>query len=214
MDTDSDDDGILDTEEIAIYGTDPADFDSDDDQLSDGLELGFIAATTDTNPLIFVADEDPLTTTDPLAWDTDGGGVPDGQEDHDQNGAVDTWDTDPNNPNDESFTAYFSGIVPGGKVHIEVWNATPFETIIPAYSLKGPGPSPTGLGILIDLSRPIALMDPFLSDAQGRASVDRLPVPNSAPLGLQVWMQVVEVPLSNNLEPRASNSVLITVGAY
>ena len=61
--------------------------------------------------------------------------------------------------------------------------------------------------------RPITLMDPFLSDAAGRASVDRLPVPASAPLGLPVWMQAVEVPISGNLQPRASNPVLIPIGA-
>ena len=213
VDADTDDDGILDTDEVAIYGTNPAIFDTDGDQLSDGLELGFTSGTSDTNPLMFVPDSDPLTITNPLEPDSDFGGVPDGQEDHDHNGAVDPWDTDPNNGADESFVAYFSGIIPGGKVHIEVWGATPFETIIPAYSLKGPGPSPTGLGILVDLSRPITLMDPFLSDAEGRASVDRLPVPNSAPLGLPVWMQAVEVPLSNNLQPRASNPVLIPIGS-
>jgi len=214
VDGDTDDDGIPDVDEVPLYGTDPREYDTDEDGLPDGLEVGITIPHLDSNLNFFIADEDPGTTTNPLVGDSDGGGVLDGTEDYDHNGAVDTWDTDPNNGADESFVAYFSGIIPGGKVRIEVWGATPFETIIPAYSLKGPGPSPTGLGILVDLSRPITLMDPFLSDAEGRASVDRLPVPNSAPLGLPVWMQVVEVPLSNNLEPRASNSVLITVGAY
>ena len=213
VDLDSDDDGISDDDEVGLWGTDPAKYDSDGDGLGDGLELGFTSGTTDTNPLFFVPDTDPLTTTDPLNADSDGGGAVDGAEDHDGNGAVDTWDTDPNDPGDEAFAVYFSGIFPDGKVHIEVWNATPLETIIPAYSLAGPGPSPTGVGINVDLTRPITLMDPFLSDASGRASVDRLPIPPNAPVGLPVWMQAVEVPISGNLQPRASNPVLIPIGA-
>ena len=137
----------------------------------------------------------------------------DGVEDHDRNGAVDTWDTDPNDPGDEALGVYFSGIFPGGKVHIEVWNAAPLETIIPAYSLKGPGPTPTGLGLSVDLSKPIVSMDPFLTDASGRASVDRLPIPASAPIGLPVWMQAVEISLNSSAAPRKSNPVLIPIGA-
>jgi hypothetical protein len=213
FDVDRDDDGLSNDNEINTFQTNPGAFDSDGDGLSDGLELGLVSGTPDTDLNVFLPDADPNTTTDPNSVDTDRGGLPDGLEDANFNGRLDTWETDPNAAADDQFAAYFSGILPGGRVHIEVWGATPFETIIPAYSLKGPGPSPTGLGIFVDLSRPITLMDPFLSDAQGRASVDRLPVPNSAPLGLPVWMQVVEVPLSNNLQPRASNPVLIPVGA-
>ena len=35
---------------------------------------------TGTDPAVFVPDADPLTETDPLLADTDGGGVPDGEE--------------------------------------------------------------------------------------------------------------------------------------
>ncbi|MGB1449077.1 MAG: BspA family leucine-rich repeat surface protein [Flavobacteriaceae bacterium] len=59
-DTDDDNDGLLDTEEIAD-GTDPRDADSDDDGLSDGEE----------------AEEG----TDPNNPDTDGDGTPDAQDD-------------------------------------------------------------------------------------------------------------------------------------
>ena len=220
LNLDSDNDGLADgAEDLDGDGargaseTDPSNFDTDGDQLPDGLELGLTAGTLDTDGNVFIADADPLTTTNPTLRDTDSGGVEDGIEDQNRDGGVDTWETDPNDPGDEAFAVYFSGIFPGGKVHIEVWNAAPLETIIPAYSLKGPGPSPTGIGINVDLTRPITLMDPFLSDASGRASVDRLPVPASAPPGLPVWMQAVEVPISGNLQPRASNPVLIPIGA-
>ena len=197
LDGDTDDDGIPDPDELPLYGTDPGKFDSDEDGLPDGLEVGITVPHPDTNLNFFIADQDPSTTTNPLAVDSDGGGIPDGTEDHDRNGAVDSWDTDPNNGADEAFAAYFSGIVPGGTVHIEVWNALPLETIIPAYSLNGPGPTPTGLGFDIDLTRPIVSMDPFLSDSFGRGSVNRLPIPPSAPLGLPVWMQAIEISLNN-----------------
>ena len=40
-------------------------------------------------------------STGPLLADTDGGGAPDGAEDRDVNGRVDTGETDPGNPADD-----------------------------------------------------------------------------------------------------------------
>ena len=213
VDGDTDDDGIPDVDEVPLYGTDPREYDTDEDGLPDGLEVGITIPHPDSNLNFFIADEDPGTTTNPLVGDSDGGGILDGTEDHDHNGAVDSWDTDPNNGSDDEFAVYFSGIIPGGTVHIEVWGALPLETIIPAYSLNGPGPTQTGLGFAVDLNRPIVSMDPFLSDASGRASVDRLPIPHSAPLGLPVWMQAVEISLNHPGGPRKSNPVLIPIGS-
>jgi outer membrane protein assembly factor BamB len=72
--TDSDGDGLIDSEEVAL-GTDPDDPDTDADGLSDGDEVhgtyGYV--------------------TDPLLDDTDGDGVSDGDEIH--------WGYDPLNPN-------------------------------------------------------------------------------------------------------------------
>src|SRR5215207_3144549 len=58
---DTDGDGVADSDEINVYGTDPYTWDTDGDGPSDGEEL-------------FV------TGTDPLVWDTDGDGVSDGEE--------------------------------------------------------------------------------------------------------------------------------------
>lgn len=220
LDLDSDDDGIADGVEdldangaVTAYETDAAAFDSDLDGLGDGMEIGIVSGTPDTDMQIFRPDEDPMTTTDPKLKDTDGGGVLDGIEDQNKDGGVNTWETDPNLSSDEAFGLYVSNLLPGQAVHFEVYNATPNETVIPAYSINGPGPTATGLGLFLDHTQPKLLMDPFLSDPEGRASVDRSNVPVSAPLGLSVWFQAVEIPLSSVLPPRKSNSLLVPIGA-
>ncbi len=111
-DADSDDDGIIDGSEQYWYEDsdydgiiNACDPDSDNDGLMDGTEAGITAATahpdTDQTSPSFVPDQDPSTTTDPLNADTDSGGVLDGEEDKNQDGKVDTGETDPNNPYDD-----------------------------------------------------------------------------------------------------------------
>ncbi|MFT5682248.1 MAG: outer membrane protein OmpA-like peptidoglycan-associated protein [Myxococcota bacterium] len=104
-DTDSDDDGLADGDEVDLYGTEPLVCDSDEDGLLDGLEAGLTAADidsdTDTTAGCFTEDADPSTTTDPASADTDGGGLPDGDEDLNANGQIDAWETDPNDPSDD-----------------------------------------------------------------------------------------------------------------
>src|SRR5215207_2579205 len=58
---DTDGDGVADSDEINLYGTDPNIWDTDGDGLFDGEEL-FAAGT------------------DPVVWDTDGDGLSDGEE--------------------------------------------------------------------------------------------------------------------------------------
>jgi fimbrial isopeptide formation D2 family protein/uncharacterized repeat protein (TIGR01451 family) len=112
-DADSDDDGIADGDEPLwnedsdgdglVNARDP---DSDNDGLFDGTELGRRTPVADPDgagPLkgtaadspFFVADEDPLTRTNPLSADTDGGGVSDAKEDANGNGRVDSAELDP-----------------------------------------------------------------------------------------------------------------------
>jgi len=119
FDADSDDDGIPDGVDpspkegrtpagedvdldgyIAPWETDPADADSDDDGLFDGTESGLTAPMTPDTDLsagTFVADADPMSTTNPIASDTDGDGSLDGVEDANGNGAVDPGEADPDN---------------------------------------------------------------------------------------------------------------------
>ncbi len=103
-DKDSDDDGLLDPEEVFDTGTDPSKTDTDGDGLQDGTELGVDSGDIgpDTNPAVFKPDADSgATTTNPLVADTDNGSVPDGTEDANRNGRVDAGECDPNNPLDD-----------------------------------------------------------------------------------------------------------------
>lgn len=113
-DADSDDDGLADGEEDAnrngvvdVGETDPCNPDTDGDGIQDGTELGRTAGQPDpdgdgpllgTDLSVFVPDADPLSTSSPLAADSDGDGYPDGVEDSNRNGAVDQGESDPVNP--------------------------------------------------------------------------------------------------------------------
>jgi len=105
FDADSDDDGVPDGSEPKwnedtdgdglINALDP---DSDDDGLYDGTELGLgcDGKDTDKSKKHCRADADAgKTKTDPLKKDTDGGGVSDGSEDANLDGAIDAGETDP-----------------------------------------------------------------------------------------------------------------------
>jgi hypothetical protein len=102
-DADSDDDGLLDGQEAnptddtdgdgLINALDP---DSDNDGLFDGTELGQGCDHPDTADAgTCIPDADPGTKTSPVNADTDGGGVSDGDEDANHNGALDAGETDP-----------------------------------------------------------------------------------------------------------------------
>ncbi|XXT20117.1 hypothetical protein WME94_00940 [Sorangium sp. So ce429] len=110
-DADTDDDGAIDGQEQRP-GEDTdgdglinaRDVDSDNDGLFDGTELGFDceneATNTEAGHCLADADEG-ATKTNPLDADTDDGGVTDGDEDINLNGAVDESETDPNNGDDD-----------------------------------------------------------------------------------------------------------------
>ena len=96
FDTDSDDDGLSDGQEIAI-GTDPFDPDSDDDGLTDGDEVNVHG----TDPLDADTDDDGLNDgdeialgTDPFDPDSDDDGLTDGDE-------VNVYGTDPLDPDSD-----------------------------------------------------------------------------------------------------------------
>ena len=96
FDADTDDDGLTDGIEVDSLGTDPLDTDTDDDGLTDGDEVAF-----ETDPLDTDTDDDGLTDgdevnlfeTDPLTpdVDTDGDGYPDSYDRDDDNDGVPDW---------------------------------------------------------------------------------------------------------------------------
>jgi uncharacterized repeat protein (TIGR01451 family)/MYXO-CTERM domain-containing protein len=104
QDADSDDDGVTDGSEKEpftdsdgdrlINALDP---DSDDDGLFDGTELGRDCSNPATNVALGHCrpDANRATTTDPTNADTDMGGVRDGAEDTNFNGAVNMGERDP-----------------------------------------------------------------------------------------------------------------------
>ncbi|MDI1484076.1 isopeptide-forming domain-containing fimbrial protein [Polyangium sp. y55x31] len=110
-DADTDDDGVIDGKEPNPSDDSDGDGiknvvdpDSDNDGLPDGLELGFDCSNPATDPAanLCKADADSgATTTSPIDADTDNGGIPDGVEDANGNGAVDSGETDPNDPSDD-----------------------------------------------------------------------------------------------------------------
>ncbi len=112
LDTDSDDDGVLDGAEA--NPSDDADGDgqlnindpdADNDGIFDGTELGLDCANADTDVAQGHCVEDAdmgATKTNPLLTDTDFGGRSDGVEDVNANGKVDSGETDPNNKDDDA----------------------------------------------------------------------------------------------------------------
>jgi MYXO-CTERM domain-containing protein len=111
-DADSDDDGAPDGAELdwdqdtdgddLIDALDP---DSDNDGLFDGTEMGFGCAGTDTaaaNENCIADSDQGATTTSPVVADTDLGGIRDGAEDTNRNGAVDVGELDPNLGSDDA----------------------------------------------------------------------------------------------------------------
>ncbi len=80
---DQDDDGLVDTDETDLYGTDPLNPDSDNDAVGDGDEVTYfldpLNPDTDADGLLD-GDEIYSAGTDPLNADTDGDGAIDGIE--------------------------------------------------------------------------------------------------------------------------------------
>ncbi len=110
-DADTDDDGVRDGSEPnwdqdsdndgTLNVLDP---DSDDDGLFDGTEMGLDCGDADTDPTAnnCIPDADGGTTvTDPLDADTDDGTLPDGKEDTNRNGALESGEKNPLDPSDD-----------------------------------------------------------------------------------------------------------------
>lgn len=104
LDTDSDDDGVLDGDEALPFDdTDKdgvpniMDHDSDGDGLPDGLEAGVAKPSPDTDVTAghFISDLDPTTHTSAVKADTDGDGRSDGVEDANSNGRIDACESNP-----------------------------------------------------------------------------------------------------------------------
>ncbi|MCX8228912.1 MAG: hypothetical protein OTJ44_03065 [Planctomycetota bacterium] len=81
-------------------------------------------------------------------------------------------------------------LIAGQPATITVQGAAPGNNILVAYSLTGPGPSPTPLGN-VDLSAPIRQMQPFPADANGQLVFDVMIPPGTT--GMPVFLQAAEL---------------------
>jgi hypothetical protein len=191
-DDDSDDDGILDGEENRTDTTSALAFDSDGDLLGDGMELGRTVGGTGTDPLVFVPDADPATTTHPLLADTDRGQFRDGYEDLDLNGRVDPGEGDPNDPRDDRFPIEVLNPTPGSSAVVHTWRGRRGATNHLAYSAVGSGPNYAGqIDLVLSLTPPVVLLSAHPVDATGQMWA-LLPVPPTVPHGKSFWFQVIE----------------------
>jgi hypothetical protein len=108
-DSDSDDDGLTDGDEVHVYGTEPNNADSDSDGMPDGWEVENGLDPMDGSDAGLDPDGDGLTSleeyeigTDPLNADSDGDGIPDAVEigdpaapyDTNEDGVIDALDED------------------------------------------------------------------------------------------------------------------------
>jgi Bacterial TSP3 repeat/Fibronectin type III domain len=99
-DTDSDGDGLLDADEMAIYGTDPFAADTDGDGLEDAYEVSFWADAWDTD---YDGDGDGVINL--LDFDTDNDGFSDGFEYRQSSDPSDSTSTP--TPASSSWTNYW-----------------------------------------------------------------------------------------------------------
>jgi clumping factor A len=120
-DADSDDDGVRDGAEANLADDTDGDGrinvldpDSDADKLTDGTERGTDCSDAATEKTVCRPDSDAGTTTSMVTPDTDRGGVPDGEEDGDQDGQIDVAERDPNNPADDGPREVDAGVVDAG----------------------------------------------------------------------------------------------------
>jgi hypothetical protein len=220
LDDDCDDDGIMDGTEdrngdgkIRNNELNPNDWDSDNDHISDGIELGYAAPEgLDTDMALFQPDADPLTTTRPLRKDSDGGGLEDHIEDWNRNGKIDPGESDPNDASDDLQLLTIDPIVEGGEATFHFFGCPPDSWIYLCFSFDGVGPSPIGnAGIIMDLTQPIHVRRPIAADSRGRAVNGPNNLPAGIVAGTQLWFQGLTYSPIGAVQQDVTNMVPVTV---
>jgi len=162
LDSDHDDDGFSDGAEdrngngmkdsggvaCTTAETDPTRFDTDSDQLSDGLECGLDGVNPPlpigTNTGVFTKDLDPNTKTDPNLGDTDAGSRTDGDEDAIRNGRLDDGERNPLLGTDDDRDGAFEFTDAGGTPIVTFAAGSPlFIRLIDQDQNPDPNTSPT-----------------------------------------------------------------------
>ena len=105
---DSDNDGIVDFDEVMRFKTDPHKKDTDDDGIPDKIEIQSYIFNKDGEYVSIVEGRHEIVIFESggrarpeINPDTDGGGLKDGDEDLNANGILDDGETDPFNPSDD-----------------------------------------------------------------------------------------------------------------
>lgn len=136
---DSDNDGIVDFDEIYRFHTDPYSNDTDNDGIPDKIEIRsytFLSNDSFDSEDVRKPDTDGDGLRAEIDFDSDNGGTPDGLEDLNKNGKLDPGETDPFNATDDP---YFPS--PVAKFEYSPEKSTVNETITfnatASYSPKG-----------------------------------------------------------------------------
>ncbi len=224
-DRDSDDDGISDGDEYGNPKVDPLNADSDYDGINDGTESGVANPIlgdpanniAGTDLAMFVPDADPSTTTGPDDTDSDDGGTPDGVEDINSNGRVDSGESDPNNSGDDLSDFQITTLSPGQPVTFSISMGNPNHKVVPVYSDAGPGVTNAPLlGVDFGLQKPLVSLHtmapnrfPFQLDANGEGAAT-VTAPHSLNLGGRIWWQAYEFDGTVGNSPRLS-AVIMTI---
>jgi len=106
---DSDNDCVVDFDEMNRFFTDPYDSDTDFDGVPDKAKIisyTFLSDGSFDSEDVRQPDTDNDGWRAELDWDSDNGGVPDGMEDLNHNGFVDIGETDPLNATDDPLVEY------------------------------------------------------------------------------------------------------------
>ncbi|KAA3607224.1 MAG: hypothetical protein DWQ01_16130 [Planctomycetota bacterium] len=214
LDLDTDDDGLRDGEEDRNFDghqdlleTAAELFDSDGDELGDGLELGRTSGTAHTDLDFFVPDLDPNSVTDPLKLDSDGGGISDGIEDFNKDGGFQLGESDPNNLLDDFFDLFIPNLIPGQTATVQISGAKPGAWVSLGLSLTGNGPTQFQ-GFPLSLSLPVYSSEPMFVNPAGSASLN-LEIPGSAGSGKLTHWQAVEI--FDSIKLRLSDPVTVSV---
>jgi outer membrane protein OmpA-like peptidoglycan-associated protein len=164
-DTDSDDDGINDGQEVDVFGTDPTAIDTDADGIQDGTELGFTTtdASAGTDLTVFQPDQDPDTVTNPKNADTDDDGLSDGAEDTNKNGRLDPEEGNPLSSEDGLRDTDGDGLIDRREVAL-------------GTDPKSPDTDNDGLSDKLEVD--VHATNPLIADTDGGGVVDGIEVEN------------------------------------
>lgn len=197
LDADSDEDGLIDGYEdrngsgsVDLGELDPLAIDTDLDLLQDGTESSVVVPHAATSRRLFQPDVDPATSTNPLERDTDGGGLWDGYEDLNSDGAFVFWEFDPLSAGDDRFLMTSPGLFRGQTSLLTLSGFRAGSDLTVAASGRGLGTTNPIPGLILDILPPFRLTQ--TSRWYSTTATIPMYVAAGVPAGTSVWLQAVE----------------------